>query len=103
MAFPFFSSPFRAMLGGVKKGSTVGRRSDLPWVVSTTYSRFFRRPTVGCFLGVQKGSVSLGRKGGCRKTRRKESEGTWKAVDSLWGEGADSTVGVKNFSPFVSA
>ena len=27
--------------GGGKKGSTVGRISDLPWVVDATYSRFF--------------------------------------------------------------
>ena len=90
------------MLGGVKKESTVGRRSDLPWVVLTTYSRFFRRPTVGRFWGVRKGRVSLGRKGGGRKTRVKESDEQRKAVDSLWGEGVDSTGGVKNFSPFVS-
>ena len=49
-----------------------------------------------------KGQVSLGRKGGGRKTRAKEPDERWKAVDSLWGEGKDSTVGVKNFSPFVS-
>ena len=30
-----------------QKGSTVGRLCDLPWVVLATYSRFFRRPTVG--------------------------------------------------------
>ena len=28
---------------------TVGRRCDLLWVVMTTYSRFFRRPTVHPF------------------------------------------------------
>ena len=33
-----------------KKRSTVGRLCDLPWIVETTYSRFFRRPTVGRFL-----------------------------------------------------
>ena len=27
--------------GGGKKGSTVGRLSDLPWVVDATYRRFF--------------------------------------------------------------
>ena len=27
--------------GGAKKGSTVGRISDLPWVVDATYRRFF--------------------------------------------------------------
>ena len=37
--------------GEAKKGSTVGRRTDLPWVGETTYSRFFRRPTVGRFWG----------------------------------------------------
>ena len=30
-----------------QKGSTGGRLCDLPWVVLATYSRFFRRPTVG--------------------------------------------------------
>ena len=35
-----------------KKGSTVGRLCDLLWVALTTYRRFFRRPTVGLFLGV---------------------------------------------------
>ena len=44
----------------------------------------------------------MGRKGGGRKTRVKESDEQGKAVASLWKEGADSTVGVKNFSPFVS-
>ena len=86
----------------MKKGCTVGRRSDLPWVVLTTYSRFFGRSTVGRFWGVRKGWVSLGRKGGYRKTRAKESDERWKAVASLWGEGVDSTGEVKNFSPFVS-
>ena len=47
-------SPFRwdqgARSQGVKKRSTVGRLCDLPWVGETTYSRFFRRPTVGRFL-----------------------------------------------------
>ena len=35
---------------GVEKRSTVGRLCDLPWVGETTYSRFFRRPTVDRFL-----------------------------------------------------
>ena len=51
-------APLRAQAGGhfedssiaPKKGSTVGRLYDLPWVGETTYSRFFRRPTVGPFL-----------------------------------------------------
>ena len=74
--FRFFPSPFRAMLGGVKKGSTVGRRSDLLWVVSTTYSRFFRRPTVGRFWGVQKGEVSLSRKVGVwRRVKSDQMQG----------------------------
>ena len=47
-----------------KKGSTVGRRCDLPWVVITTYSRFFRRPTVGLFLGLLKGALEEARKRG---------------------------------------
>ena len=38
--------------GRGQKGPTVGRRCDLPWVVMTTYRRFFRRPTVGRFWGV---------------------------------------------------
>ena len=87
----------------MKKGCTVGRRSDLPWVVSTTYSRFFGRPTVDRFLGVRKGWVSLGRTGGCRKTREMEPDEQRKAVDSLWGVGEDSMGEVKKISPFVSA
>ena len=43
--------------GRAKKGSTVGRLCDLPWVAETTYSRFSRRPTVGLFLGVLKGGL----------------------------------------------
>ena len=39
---------------GGKKDSTVGRPCDLPCIGETTYSRFFRRPTVGRFLGVSK-------------------------------------------------
>ena len=58
---------------------------------------------VGRFWSVWKGRVSLGRKGGCQKTREMEPDERWKAVDSLWGEGVDSTGGVKFFSPFVSA
>ena len=49
-----FDSPWglgEGALRRAKKGSTVGRRCDLPWVAETTYSRFFRRPTVGLFLG----------------------------------------------------
>ena len=38
--------------GRGQKGPMVGRRCDLPWVAETTYSRFFRRPTVGRFWGV---------------------------------------------------
>ncbi|ERJ70341.1 hypothetical protein HMPREF1556_01609 [Porphyromonas sp. oral taxon 278 str. W7784] len=38
--------------GRSPKRPTVGRRCDLPWVVLTTYSRFFGRSTVGLFLGV---------------------------------------------------
>ena len=45
-----------------KNRSTVGRRSDLPWVGETTYSRFFRRPTVGRFLGPGKGGCRRGEK-----------------------------------------
>ncbi len=44
----------------------------------------------------------MGRKGGYGKTRAKESDEQRKAVASLWGEGEDSTGGVKFFLPFVS-
>ena len=40
----------------------VGRRCDLPWGVITTYSRFFRRPTVGLFLGLLKEGLGEARK-----------------------------------------
>jgi len=57
-------SPFRRDQGvrseGVKKRSTVGRLCDLPWVVETTYSRFFRRPTVGRFLTLPKRPLEAG-------------------------------------------
>ena len=43
----FFISLFGYCLEGMKKGSTVGRRDDPLWVGRPTYSRFFRRPTVG--------------------------------------------------------
>ena len=33
-----------------KKRPTVGRRKNLLWVVSPTYGRSHRRPTVGLFL-----------------------------------------------------
>ena len=88
--------------GREQKRPTVGRRCDLLWVVETTYSRFFGRPTVGRFWGVQKGEVSLGRKGGCRKTRRMEPDERGKSIDSHQVGGDASTGGVKNFSPFVS-
>ena len=39
VAFLFLSRLSRSTLGRVKKGCTVGRRSDLLWVVSTTYGR----------------------------------------------------------------
>jgi len=32
----------------------------------------------------------------------KQGKVGWEAVDSLWGVGEVCTVGVKNFSPFVS-
>ena len=44
---------------GVQKRPTVGRSTDLPW--ETTYSRFFRRPTVHPFWGVSEGTLSMGR------------------------------------------
>ena len=40
---------WRGGLGRVQKRPTVGRRCDLLWVASETYSRFFRRPTVDRF------------------------------------------------------
>mgnify|MGYP000915064074 CR=1 FL=1 len=49
-------------LRGGKKDSTVGRPCDLPWVVSTTYSRFFRRSTVGRFLAPGEGGCRRGEK-----------------------------------------
>ena len=42
-----------------KKEPTVGRTCDLPWVGETTYSRFFRRPTVGRFLRVPKDGAGV--------------------------------------------
>ena len=47
---------------GVEKRSTVGRLCDLPWVGETTYSRFFRRPTVGRFLPPWEGGCRRGEK-----------------------------------------
>ena len=49
-----------------KKGSTVGRLCDLPWIALTTYSRFFRRPTVGLFLGLLKVALKEAGKWGGR-------------------------------------
>ena len=51
-----------ADIGEVKKKPTVGRRTDLPWVGETTYSSFFRRPTVGRFLALSRTLLLLGRK-----------------------------------------
>ena len=50
--------------GRAKKGSTVGRRCDLPWVASETYCRFFRRPTVGRFWGAREVAYGAGCAGG---------------------------------------
>ena len=61
------ASPWRLGEGPLrkaKKGSTVGRRCDLQWVALTTYSSFFRRPTVGLFLGVLKERAQVLRKRG---------------------------------------
>ena len=55
-----YPSKVRARKGEVKKDPTVGRRTDLPWVGETTYSRFFRRPTVGRFWGCSKPAVYAG-------------------------------------------
>jgi len=43
-------APTAKVLGAPQKGPTVGRLDDPLWVGRTTYSRFFRRPTVGRFL-----------------------------------------------------
>ena len=53
-----------------KKEPTVGRRCDLPWVVSTTYSRFFRRPTVDRFLPLPR---ARSERGGIAPSRSVES------------------------------
>ena len=50
--------------GRQKKRPTVGRRCDLPWVASETYSRFFRRPTVGRFWGAREVACGAGCAGG---------------------------------------
>ena len=60
-------------VGRQKKRPTVGRRCDLPWVGETTYSRFFRRPTVGRFWSAREvacgagcvGELSLALESGC--------------------------------------
>ena len=49
---------FEHTLGRGQKNPTVGRRCDLPWVVKTTYSRFFWRPTVGPILGSSEGGAA---------------------------------------------
>ena len=51
----------RACEGG-KNRCTVGRTCDLPWIGETTYSRFFRRPTVGRFLGSWESGCRRGKK-----------------------------------------
>ena len=74
----------------VKKGCTVGRLSDLPWVVDATYSRFFRRPTVGRFWGAWKSLVEraggrvvfrLGGSGGIDRSEAGESTSLSPPVD----------------------
>ena len=57
LVFRFPLEAWEEALRRGKKGSTVGRRCDLQWIALTTYSRFFRRPTVGVFLGVLKGGL----------------------------------------------
>ena len=59
-------------LGTSQKRPTVGRLCDLPWVASTTYSRFFRRPTVGRFLPL--GKALQKRAGGGTKFRPDDRE-----------------------------
>ncbi|ERJ71475.1 hypothetical protein HMPREF1556_01316 [Porphyromonas sp. oral taxon 278 str. W7784] len=53
--FPVESSPSRRGYGSSQIKPTVGRRCDPLWVVSTTYRRFFQRPTVGRFFAPQEG------------------------------------------------
>ena len=75
--FDGIPSPFEVgTTGEVKKGPTVGRRTDLPWVGEATYSRFFRRPTVGRFWGALSplfmragGGGKRGREGSPKKRR----------------------------------
>ena len=48
------------LLRGPQKKPTVGRRDDPQWVAVTTYSRFFRRPTVGSFLTLREVALGAG-------------------------------------------
>ena len=66
-----------------KKGSTVGRLCDLPWIAETTYSRFFRRPTVGLFLGVLKVRVQVVRKRGGGTQGKGAFAGGWRGGSFL--------------------
>lgn len=61
-----------------KKGSTVGRLCDLPWVVITTYSRFLGRPTVGLFLGSLKEALGEARKWGGGTQGKGAFAGGWR-------------------------
>ena len=61
-----------------KKGSTVGRLCDLPWVALTTYSRLFRRPTVGLFLGALKERAQVVCKRGGSTQRKGAFWGGWR-------------------------
>ena len=91
--------------GGCSKGGknkpTVGRPCDLPWVVSTTYSRFFRRPTMGRFLGVSKDDSQALEKDAFRWVERSEKkcrlffppfEGTFSLPRASWRDGFFSVV-----------
>ncbi len=78
-------------LGRGKKRSTVGRRKNLLWVVSTTYRGSHRRPTVGLFWGVPEGTLEQIRRAGEKsrehpvetQRRRRRSSSTWLLRDAL--------------------
>ena len=108
---------FFPCFGGGKKNPTVGRRSDPQWVVSTTYSRFFRRPTVGRKMGAPRCPLQAGWRGVrkvlwemCRELARRIEdflggwggevlrevcrESLWRMGDRLGGQGVGSGMGM---------
>ncbi len=78
-------------LGRGKKRSTVGRRKNLLWVVSPIHGRSHRRPTVGRFWGVPKGTLERIKRGGEKSRehpietlrRRRWSSSAWLLRDAL--------------------